>query len=132
MNTTTNYKEKSFTLPIAVVSVLIPLVVFALFYLVPHVSFGLDLKVLPAINASLNFTTALLLLLGRYFIYKKQIKYHRNTMILAFVFSALFLICYVVYHAMSEPTPYGGQGIIRPIYFFILISHIILAAVIVP
>ncbi len=53
-------------------------------------------------------------------------------MITAFSFSALFLICYVVYHALTEPTSYGGSGIVRNIYYFILLTHIILAAVIVP
>ena len=133
MNTSGSIKERSFNIPIAIVSILIPLVVFYIFYLTPpQVSPGFDLRILPAINASLNFSTALLLLLGRYFIYKKQIRLHRNTMIVAFALSSLFLISYVTYHTLTNPTSYGGAGVLRPIYFTILITHIILAALIVP
>lgn len=118
---------------IVCVSVLIPAVVFALFFLVPNqVHTQMDLKILPSINASLNFSTFCLLLLGRYFIKHNQQTFHKRTMILSVVLSGLFLISYVVYHSLSEPTAFGGVGWIRPLYFFILISHIILAAVIVP
>ena len=126
-------KDRSFTWPIVVVSVLVPVVVLYLFYLTPpNVKPGFDLRLLPALNASFNFTTAVLLVIGRYLIAKKQIVWHRNVMIAAFAFSCLFLISYLTYHTLTEPTRYGGEGTMKAIYFFVLATHIVLAAVIVP
>ena len=126
-------RDRSINLAITTVSIAIPLLVLTLFYLKPpDVRIGFDLKILPALNASLNFTTALLLLTGFYFIRNRKIQSHRLCMITAFCFSALFLISYVTYHTLTEPTSYGGEGIMRTIYFAILITHIVLAAAIVP
>jgi putative membrane protein len=126
-------RDRSINLAITAVSIAIPLLVLTLFYLKPpDVRIGFDLKILPALNASLNFTTALLLLTGFYFIRNRKIHSHRLCMITAFCFSALFLISYVTYHTLTEPTSYGGEGIMRTIYFAILITHIVLAAAIVP
>lgn len=86
----------------------------------------------PKLHAILNSITAVLLLLGFWFIRKKMIKAHRFSMFSAFVVSGLFLVSYVIYHALTESTSFGGEGIIKPIYYFILISHIILAALIFP
>ncbi|MBX7108373.1 MAG: DUF420 domain-containing protein [Chitinophagales bacterium] len=126
-------KERSVNWAIAIVSVTVPLLVLILFYIKPpDVRVGFDLRILPALNASLNFSTALLLITGYYFIRHKKISSHRLCMITAFCFSALFLVFYVIYHALTEATLYGGQGMIRNIYFFILITHIVLAAAILP
>lgn len=126
-------KDRYINFAIAIVSVAIPLVIFLIFYIKPQgVSVGFDLKILPALNASLNFSTAILLCVGHYFIRREQVRSHRLCMITAFVLSSLFLISYVTYHSMAAETHFGGEGIIRPVYFFILITHIILAAVIVP
>lgn len=126
-------KDRTINVAIALVSVAIPLVIFILFFIKPpHVPAGFTLKILPALNASLNFTTAILLLVGHRFIQLKKIRSHRICMIAAFVLSSLFLISYVIYHSLSQPTLFGGEGAIRYVYFFILISHIILAAAIVP
>lgn len=105
----------------------------ALFYLKPpQVHLNFDLKIIPAFNASINFTVSVLLVTGYIFMKKKMIPFHKYTMITAFILSALFLISYVVYHALAQETKFGGEGWIRPVYFTILISHIILAAAIVP
>ncbi len=126
-------KDRSINVAIAIVSVAIPTVVLVLFYLKPpELKISFDLRILPAFNASLNFCTAILLITGFYFIRNKKVRSHRICMITAFCFSALFLICYVTYHALTEPTSYGGSGIVRNIYYFILLTHIVLAAVIVP
>jgi len=126
-------KDKSINWAIGAVSIAIPLVVLTLFYIKPpNVRLGFDLKILPALNASLNFSTAILLTTGFYFIRNKKIRSHRLCMISAFCLSAIFLISYVIYHAFTEPTTFGGQGWIRNVYFFILVTHIILAAAIVP
>jgi len=87
---------------------------------------------LPAVNASLNATSGVLLLIAYIFIRNRQIERHRKTMIAAFAASALFLVCYVVYHAQVGSVRFTRQGIVRPIYFTILITHVTLAAVVLP
>ncbi len=126
-------KHKSYNIPIVIVSIAVPLLIAALFLLNPSsAETGLNIKLIPAFNASINFTVTLLLLLGYYFMMTKRIVYHKYTMITAFCLSALFLILYVIYHSSAPETKFGGTGWIRTVYFFILITHIILAAVIVP
>lgn len=90
------------------------------------------LDFLPALNASINGTVSLLLIVGVVFIKQGKRKAHQITMTSAIALSALFLVSYVLYHTTHESTSYGGEGIMRAIYFFILITHIILAIVIVP
>lgn len=92
----------------------------------------IPLSSLPALNASLNATSALLLLAGYYFIRNRRITAHKTCMVSAFVVSALFLISYLYYHAHHGSTSFPGQGWVRPVYFVILITHIILAAAILP
>lgn len=125
--------SKNLTLPITIVSIAVPLVVLVLFYLKPpEVEVGFDLHILPPFHAALNFTTALMLLMGFYFIKNNQRKAHQYAMITAFALSSIFLVSYVVYHTFTEPTRFGGEGLIKGIYYFILISHILLAVVILP
>ncbi|MCB9383234.1 MAG: DUF420 domain-containing protein [Bryobacterales bacterium] len=83
---------------------------------------------LPALNATLNSIATLLLLVGLYFIKRREIERHKLTMLLAFVTSILFLVSYLIYHFQVGSVPFTKQGWIRPVYFFILISHIVLAA----
>jgi putative membrane protein len=87
---------------------------------------------LPAVNAFLNGTSAVLLALGYAFIRARRVAAHRACMVSAFAVSALFLVSYVTYHAGAGSRPFPGQGWIRPVYFVLLLSHIVLAAVIVP
>ena len=88
---------------------------------------------LPAINASLNGLSTVFLTLGYIFIKRGQKDAHRNCMVAAFATSTVFLACYLTYHfSVTAVTRFQGQGIVRPIYFFILITHIILAVIIVP
>jgi uncharacterized membrane protein YozB (DUF420 family) len=87
----------------------------------------------PALNASLNATSALLMTAGFAFIKTKRIAAHRACMLGAVIVSAVFLVCYVTYHVKKgEPTRFGGTGAIRSVYFTMLISHILLAMAIVP
>lgn len=133
MRTQIFMKEKQLNIFVAIVSVAIPLLVFSLLYLKPPaVDLGFDINIIPAFNAAINFTVSLLLCLGYYFMLKKKVQYHKYTMITAFCLSGVFLISYVVYHTLAAETHFGGEGNIRTIYFFLLITHIILAAVIVP
>ena len=87
---------------------------------------------LPTLNAILNFTAAVLLASGYYFIKKRRIEAHKRCMIAALFVSFAFLTSYLIYHYHVGSVPFGGQGWIRPVYFFILITHIILAVVILP
>jgi putative membrane protein len=89
-------------------------------------------SVLPAVNATLNGTAAVLLTAGWFNIRRRNVAAHRACMLAAFGASTLFLVSYVVYHAGAASVPFRGQGWIRPVYFFILITHIVLAAAIVP
>jgi uncharacterized membrane protein YozB (DUF420 family) len=87
---------------------------------------------LPALNASLNGVAALFLAAGYLFIRRRRITAHRAAMLCAFAASALFLVSYVVYHASAGSKPFPGTGPIRAVYFFILITHVVLAAAILP
>lgn len=87
---------------------------------------------LPAVNASLNAMSALLLSAGFYFIRRKQVTAHKACMLGAFGVSTAFLVCYVIYHICHGATKFAGTGFARPVYFFILITHTILATAVVP
>lgn len=87
---------------------------------------------LPVLNALLNSTSTVLLLFGYRAVRKRQYITHMRFNLAAFVTSGLFLISYVIYHNFHGSTPFTGEGLVRPIYFFILISHIILSALVVP
>jgi len=115
------------------ISVLV-LMVVALLLLIPRESSsgGLDVSSLPLLNAILNGSSGVILAIGYVFIRRRQMEAHRFCMLSAFVLSALFLVSYVTYHALAGSTSFTGQGMIRPIYFTILISHIILAAIVLP
>jgi uncharacterized membrane protein YozB (DUF420 family) len=87
---------------------------------------------LPHFQAFLNTAAALLLAMGYYFIRNAKPELHRGCMAIALLISSLFMISYLTYHARVGYMPFTGQGIIRPFYFTLLASHVILAAVIVP
>ena len=87
---------------------------------------------LPTVNATLNAIAAVLLICGFVMIKRGRIQMHRRFMLSAFATSALFLISYVVYHANVGSKPFEGKGTIRVVYFAILISHVVLAAIILP
>ena len=87
---------------------------------------------LPAVNATLNGLSTVFLTLGFIFIKQGKRVAHQRCMVSALVTSALFLACYLFYHYHAGSTPFEGQGWIRPVYFVILISHILLAVVILP
>ena len=87
---------------------------------------------LPTLNAIINSICTVLLLLSLYFIKKKQIAIHKKINITTFILSSLFLVSYIIFHATGIKTTYGGTGVVRYIYYFILMTHIILAAVVLP
>lgn len=112
-------------------SIIIPTVV-AILYLSPTIKTEIDFSFLPAVNATLNGLTAIMLIFGFIAIRKRIFEVHLRFMKLAMILSVLFLVSYILYHSTSEPTSYGGGGISKYVYYFLLISHIILAAGIVP
>jgi putative membrane protein len=91
-----------------------------------------DVTDLPALNATLNATAAVLLSIGYWHVRRRRIAAHRRFMIAACVASALFLVSYVTYHAQVGSRPFPGTGLARTVYFAILIPHVILAAAVLP
>lgn len=118
---------------IVIISVVVPVLVTILFYVSPpNFSVGFNLKILPKLHACINFSVSVLLLLSFYYIKNKNIKAHKTCNLIALILSAFFLVSYVTYHTLTEPTKYGGEGALKYIYYFLLLTHIVLAAVILP
>jgi len=93
---------------------------------------GADLRFLPAVNASLNATAALLLLAGWVAIRRGSMHVHRVLMVGAFVASSLFLVCYLAYHAVHGDTRYAGTGPMRAVYLTVLATHVLLSTAVIP
>jgi putative membrane protein len=135
MNTDTMQQtnERKWYVLIGVISVVVVGVVALLLFAAQDATAGSpEIYILPKLNALINSTVSILLIAGLYFILNKQIKAHKSCMIAAFTLSALFLVSYIIYHYNAPHTSFEGEGLIRQFYFFILISHIILAIFIVP
>lgn len=95
-------------------------------------SFAHRLRFLPALNATFNGLSAIALTVGFYFIQQRRILAHRNSMMTAFVFSSLFLVSYIVNHALHGDILFPGHGVVRSIYLWILTTHILLSVVALP
>lgn len=122
--------EKKYNKLIVVLSIAIPLVVAALFGIkIPNVK---PLTFLPPIYASINALTTFVLVAGFWAITNKKIKLHQRLMQTAMILSVLFLAMYVAYHMTSDSTKYGGDGVLKYIYYVILITHIVLSIVVIP
>ena len=128
MNTISK-NDKKLKQAIWAVSIVIPIAVAILFTVKIE---GLDLGFLPPIYASLNALTAIGLIVAIVAIKRKNRKLHQRVIQVCLIFSILFLLLYVLYHMTSDTTPYGGEGILKMIYFFLLISHILLSMVVIP
>lgn len=129
-----NLLENKFSKFIVAVSILIPVVV-AILFSVKLKDFGFNvepLSFLPPIYAAINGITAVVLVAGVLAIKNGKRKLHERLMTVAIVLSVAFLVMYVAYHMTSDSTKFGGEGIIRPIYFCILISHILLSIAVIP
>lgn len=112
---------------INVLSVTIPVAVAVLIGVQIRIPLGDWTKVLPHVIGLLNSTTALSLVIGLIAIKSGNVGVHRKAMGAAFLQGAVFLILYILYHISNPSTPFGGEGWIRPVYYFLLISHIILS-----
>jgi putative membrane protein len=93
---------------------------------------GFDVHVLPLVNAILNSLTTVFLISALVAIKRKNVRVHRRFIYAAFTTTGLFLVTYLAYHSLSESTRYGGDGVLRGVYYFVLLTHIVLAALIVP
>ncbi|WNJ16612.1 DUF420 domain-containing protein [Pontibacter sp. G13] len=135
MQATTRYDDKIFVPIIWVLSVAIPVVVAILMTpgLIPKLSLGFDTMILPKVNASINGLVAICLMAGFVFVKQGKVEYHRIAMGTAFGLSALFLVSYVTYHLSTGHVPYCEDGLIPSgLYYFLLISHVLLSGIIVP
>ena len=125
-----NEKVKKYTPWVWILSITIPLVVAILFLIkIPNVK---PLTFLPPVYAFINGITAVFLTIAYIAIKRKKIILHERLMKISIGLSVIFLVMYVAYHMTSDPTPYGGEGIIRSVYYFILISHVLLSIGIIP
>ena len=114
---------------IKIISVAIPVIVAILFGV--RVDYELPIF-LPPIYSSLNALTAVLLVLALVAIKSKKIKLHQRLMQTCIALSLVFLVMYIAYHMTTDPTAFGGEGYVKSLYFFILISHIILSIALIP
>ncbi|MCF7568360.1 DUF420 domain-containing protein [Sabulilitoribacter arenilitoris] len=122
--------DKKYNKLIVVLSIVIPIVVAALFGIkIPNVE---PLSFLPPIYATINGLTAVILVIAFIAIKKKNIVLHENLMTIAIWCSALFLVMYVAYHMTSDSTKFAGEGFIKYVYYFILLTHIVLSIVVIP
>ena len=148
-----NKDSKFYNILIWIISVLVPIVVALLLFvkweydklifnlripnsdpivLLENLPIAKPLTFLPPIYATINGITALLLVAAVYFIKNGKRRIHENLMKTCIGLSLLFLIMYIAYHITSDPTPYGGSGFIAFMYFFILITHILLSIIVIP
>ena len=122
--------HKKYNRLIWILSIVIPIAVAALFGIrIPGVE---RLGFLPPIYASINALTAVLLIVSVLQIKKGNKKSHEKLMKTAMLFSVVFLLLYVVYHMTSDSTKYGGEGVLKYIYYFVLLTHIVLSITIIP
>ncbi len=128
----TSTNEKRSTLAINLLSIAIPLVVAILLGIRTKVELGAWTSVLPHAIGGINTLTSILLVLGMIFLKAGKIQWHRYAMTTAFILGGLFLVCYVTYHLSNPSTAYGGTGFYKSLYYFILISHIVLSMVVLP
>lgn len=126
----THEKTKNYNIWIWLLSIAIPIAVAVLFTVkIPGVE---RLGFLPPIYATINGTTAILLIIAVYQIRKGNRKAHERLMKTAILFSVLFLVMYVAYHMTSDSTAYGGEGLLKYVYYFILLTHILLSIIVIP
>lgn len=127
-------KTDKIVVPVIIgLSIIVPVLVLILMYLPQRYDLlGAQVGTFPFFHAVLNLSTAILLMAGYFFMRIRELGWHRNVMIGAFVLSSVFLVSYVISKMSNDPVPYGGDGLLRLFYFFILITHIALSAIIVP
>lgn len=134
MNNDIINQEKKYNRIITILSIVIPLAVAALFGVnLKKMGFNVEpLSFLPPIYASINGFTAVLLIAAVVAIKKGNKKLHEKLNSTAIFCSVLFLLMYIAYHMTSESTKFGGEGVVKYVYYFILITHIVLSIAVIP
>ena len=153
MNKTNSENINLYNRLTVIVSILVPIVVALLLFLkwdldklifdlrspnfepiilIEDLPIAKPLKFLPPIYATINGITAIILVLAVYYIKKGMRNIHENLIKICIALSLCFLVMYIAYHITSDPTPFGGEGPIKYIYYFILISHILLSITVIP
>lgn len=130
-----NSKQRNYTPLIWGISVAAFIIILLMNYLprsTTNTIFGFDLTILPLMNSILNGISFILLICALIMIKKRNIPAHRNFIIAAFISTFLFLISYLAYHAMAGSTSFGGEGFIKFLYYFILITHVFLSTTLLP
>lgn len=112
---------------VTILSLAIPLAVALLIGIRQKIDLGSWTKMLPHVIGLLNTTTSITLIAGYIFIKNKAIQKHSQMMMLSFAQGSVFLVLYILYHVSNPNTPYGGEGILKSIYYFFLITHILLS-----
>ncbi len=130
MSKSTLTQEKKYNIIITILSIVIPCTVVVLFGVkIPNVE---PLSFLPPIYATINGLTAVILIAAIIAIKKGNRKVHERLNKIAILCSVLFLLMYIAYHMTSESTEFGGEGVVKYVYYFILISHILLSIAVIP
>jgi len=124
--------EKKSTLLINIVSVVVPIAVAIMISFPNQLNLGEWTKSLSHAIGAINTLTTLALIAGLIFIKRKQTAYHRAAMSTAFLLGGLFLVCYIIYHLSNPANKFNGEGFVRYIYLFILITHIGLSLIVLP
>ena len=124
--------DKRANLLIILFSVIVFVAVVFLSKIKLEVELPFDVHVFAQINAVINSAVSVLLVVALIAVKNGQYKLHKSLMLTAMILSLLFLVSYICHHLLSDSTTYGGEGTIRYVYYFILISHILLAAIILP
>lgn len=124
--------DKKASLLIILFSVIVFVAVVFLSRIKLEVELPFNVHLFATVNAILNSLVSILLVVGLIAVKNARYQLHRNVMMSAMILSLLFLVSYICHHLFSESTSYGGEGAIKTLYYFILITHIILAAVILP
>jgi putative membrane protein len=135
MNQVKSTSSKNYTTLVVTLSIIVNAVILLLFF--APIGYGgevdFDIHIFPRVNAVLNSFTFIFLLVALFAIMKKNVTLHKRFILAAFTTTILFCVSYLTYHYLSgETTRYGGEGFLRTAYFFILITHSFLAAIIVP
>jgi len=125
-------EKKGLFSTINIISIVVPIVVAVLLGIRTKLDLGSWTQNLPFINAIINSTTALFLVLGLFFIKRKKISAHKTMMSLAFGLGGFFLVFYVLYHISNTSTPFGGHGAVRYFYYFNLTTHIGASLIVLP
>ncbi|MUV36619.1 putative membrane protein YozB [Lentibacillus sp. JNUCC-1] len=125
-------KDKNYAGPVITLTIIVNGMIAFLFFMPKQDrSIPFDVTILPRLNAIFNAFTFIFLLAALFFILRKNIAMHRNFIFAAFTTTTLFIVSYLTYHYLAPSTSFGGEGIVKSIYYFVLISHIVLAPIVV-